>query len=156
MRLIFFSIFLIVIIHSTGRTQSFIADIGLLEKHDHHQFAKDNNFRLSNQVNDHNVIQYKHRSRFAKYNPMSLFAISSMYIYQKVISPQLFRHCLYHRSCSNYSKGAIQEFGLIKGIFMSADRLLRCNTDAIKDIPPEDFDMGGMAIDEPSKYHISK
>ena len=79
-----------------------------------------------------------------------------MLFYQHIVSPQFSRHCLYERTCSNFSKAAISEFGLIKGIFMSADRLLRCNTDAIKDVPAVQFDPAGYPIDEPEKYHISK
>ncbi len=50
-----------------------------------------------------------------------------MYLYQNVLSAQLGRQCLYSLSCSNFSKQAIKEFGMVKGVFLTADRLLRCN-----------------------------
>lgn len=104
-------------------------------------------------MNNKASIEFRHKNFIARYNPFSLLALSSMYIYQQIVSPQLFRHCLYKLSCSNFSKAAITEFGLIKGVFLSADRLLRCNIGAIDDVPPEDFDIDGHTIDEPSKYH---
>jgi putative component of membrane protein insertase Oxa1/YidC/SpoIIIJ protein YidD len=118
--------------------------------------VENNNHRTENLVNNTDIMQLKHKGVFAKYNPFSLLATASMYFYQNAISPLIFSHCLYHRSCSNYSKAAIKEFGLIKGIFMSADRLLRCNLTAVNDIDPNDFTLDGHAMDEPSKYHICK
>jgi uncharacterized protein len=156
MRLKVFSILLLITLNTLGHAQSIDENIRLIENNSRSLKSNDNNYRTTNQVNDQKVLQYRHRSIVSKYNPLSLLATSSMYIYQNIVSPQLFRHCLYHRSCSNYSKAAINEFGLIKGVFISADRLLRCNVNAINDIPPEDFDSDGFAIDEPSKYHFRK
>ena len=51
------------------------------------------------------------------------FAISK---YQKYISAGRPQKCKYYPSCSNYTLLAIEEFG-IKGLFMSAWRLIRCN-----------------------------
>jgi len=132
------------------------SDINLIGAKDYSINTGDNNFRNGKPVNNKLPIAYKHKSFVAKYNPFSLLASGAMLFYQNVVSVQFFRHCLYERSCSNYSKQAINEFGLIKGVFMSADRLMRCNGMAINDIPPDQFDNQQLAIDEPSKYHWKK
>ena len=46
--------------------------------------------------------------------------------YQKWISPALAPRCKYYPSCSLYAVTAIETYGL-KGIAMSAWRLMRCN-----------------------------
>ena len=47
-------------------------------------------------------------------------------VYQKWISPMFAPRCKYYPSCSSYAVTAIETYGL-KGIAMSAWRLLRCN-----------------------------
>jgi len=46
--------------------------------------------------------------------------------YQKWISPMFGARCKYYPSCSSYAVSAIEAYGL-KGIAMSAWRLMRCN-----------------------------
>ncbi len=80
------------------------------------------------------------QSFFAKYNPVSLFFNGSMYIYQKAISEQISAQCGFTPSCSEFSKNLIQHYGLIKGVFLSADRLMRCNGRAGDEYPPSQMD----------------
>ena len=47
-------------------------------------------------------------------------------VYQKWISPMFAPRCKYYPSCSSYAVTAIENYGL-KGVAMSACRLLRCN-----------------------------
>lgn len=47
--------------------------------------------------------------------------------YQKVLSPQIASNCIYEISCSRFSSLLVDEFGLIKGGFLSLDRITRCN-----------------------------
>jgi putative component of membrane protein insertase Oxa1/YidC/SpoIIIJ protein YidD len=155
MKVFIFIITLLGIINTTY-CQNATSDIKLLEEKNYSITEGDNNARNDKAVNNKAPIAYKHKSFIAKYNPFSLLATSAMLFYQNVVSVQFFRHCLYERSCSNFSKQAIYEFGLIKGIFMSADRLMRCNGTAINDVPPDLFDDEQLAIDEPSKYHWKK
>ena len=35
--------------------------------------------------------------------------------------------CKYHPSCSEYTKQAIEKYGVMKGIFIGIKRILRCN-----------------------------
>ena len=54
----------------------------------------------------------------------SLFALRS---YQKYISPQLGQKCNFEPSCSHYSVKAIRKYGIVKGLMMTTDRLMRCH-----------------------------
>lgn len=51
---------------------------------------------------------------------------ASMFVYQKYISGQLGSACMYHPSCSEFSKQCIEKHGWVKGLALSADRLSRC------------------------------
>lgn len=67
------------------------------------------------------------------YNPFYHILSASMYTYQKVISPIIVRQCPFVPSCSAYSKALIREYGLLKGTFLTADRLMRCNRISLAD-----------------------
>ena len=47
--------------------------------------------------------------------------------YKRALSPIFGRHCAYTPTCSMYSYDAIEKYGAIIGIFMTACRLIRCN-----------------------------
>jgi len=70
-------------------------------------------------------------------------------IYQKLISEQIGGGCIYSTSCSRYSRKAIQNHGMIKGMFMTGDRLTRCNQFVAKHIPHSHLDDQGYFTDEP-------
>lgn len=71
-----------------------------------------------------------------RYNPVTLIFGSMMYAYQSYFSLQFSAGCLYEPTCSHMSKEYIREFGLLKGVFVSADRLTRCNRLASAQIHP--------------------
>lgn len=61
---------------------------------------------------------------------MKKFFILLIKIYKKTISPLicvLGFHCKYYPSCSEYTKQAIEKYGVIKGLTMGFFRILRCN-----------------------------
>ncbi len=68
------------------------------------------------------------------WNPAYHVLSSGMYVYQKVVSPLLATSCIYRPTCSAYSKALIHEYGLLKGTFLTADRLMRCNRIALTDL----------------------
>lgn len=68
------------------------------------------------------------------WNPAYHLLSSGMYVYQKVVSPLLSTRCAYTPTCSAYSKALIREYGLLKGTFLTADRLMRCNRMALTDL----------------------
>jgi hypothetical protein len=47
--------------------------------------------------------------------------------YQYLISPLFPSSCRYVPSCSQYTKEAIMKYGLFKGSYMGARRILRCH-----------------------------
>ena len=49
-------------------------------------------------------------------------------IYRIFISPLLGKNCIYTPSCSEYGIIALKKHGIFKGSFLTAKRILRCNS----------------------------
>lgn len=47
--------------------------------------------------------------------------------YQKHISRSLGNRCIYYPSCSEYTKQAVDKYGIMKGNILGIYRILRCN-----------------------------
>lgn len=75
-------------------------------------------------------------SPLVKYNPINLVFGGLLFLYQNTLSQQFSATCLYEPSCSEFSKQSIRKYGLLKGIFLSADRITRCNRIAATGIHP--------------------
>ena len=62
---------------------------------------------------------------------MTAVAILLVRAYRAIVSPLVPQtiggRCKYHPSCSQYALDALREFGLLRGGFLAAWRLLRCN-----------------------------
>ncbi|MBU4317334.1 MAG: membrane protein insertion efficiency factor YidD [Proteobacteria bacterium] len=58
---------------------------------------------------------------------MTWIPLLAIKFYQYVISPVLGPSCRYFPSCSEYAYQAIAKYGIIKGVFLSAKRILRCH-----------------------------
>jgi len=71
---------------------------------------------------------------FKNRNPVSLIFGGSLFVYQNFISQHFSADCLYDPSCSEFSKQAVKEYGLIKGGLLTVDRLGRCNRIAATDL----------------------
>lgn len=59
--------------------------------------------------------------------------------YRAVVSPLYGNVCRYYPSCSHYTLHAIQEYGVIKGVWLGCLRIARCHPWAaggIDDVPP--------------------
>ena len=76
-------------------------------------------------------------------------------VYHNYFSDQIINDCIYEHSCSTFSQGAINEFGLIKGGFLSIDRLMRCNRASGLDFVPSYFNEKGEIKDHWSAYRKS-
>ena len=103
------------------------------------------------QSNNQRIIVYgfsENPSNVLLYNPVYHLLSGTMWVYQKFISPQLASDCRYKPSCSEYSKQLIKDFGIVKGIFCSADRLMRCNRITISGVPSSAFDPNDRKIHE--------
>jgi putative membrane protein insertion efficiency factor len=53
--------------------------------------------------------------------------IGMIKIYQLVISPWMGPSCRYTPTCSQYAIEAIKKYGILKGGWLAAKRILRCN-----------------------------
>lgn len=128
------------------------------------QTQKQNNLQLILKTKTNTLDPHKHHRDYIyknetnwlkKYNPISLSFGSLLYLYQNVLSQQFSADCLYHPTCSDFSKDAIREYGLIKGVFLSSDRICRCNRIAATSINYFKFDQKSRhAHDSVSYYKI--
>ena len=61
---------------------------------------------------------------------MKKICIFLIELYQKKIS-KIFTNrnikCKFYPSCSEYTKQAIEKYGVLKGIYLGTKRILRCN-----------------------------
>lgn len=55
------------------------------------------------------------------------FALAAIRFYQYAISPLMANHCRFYPSCSCYTHQAIEQYGLLKGGWLSLKRIFRCN-----------------------------
>jgi putative membrane protein insertion efficiency factor len=58
--------------------------------------------------------------------PRNIF-IALVLVYRKLISPLYGDVCRYYPSCSSYGLTQLQRHGILKGIPLTAWRILRCN-----------------------------
>jgi putative membrane protein insertion efficiency factor len=59
--------------------------------------------------------------------------------YQRWLSPLLGNNCRFHPTCSFYAIEAINRFGVIKGCWLAAKRILKChplNAGGLDPVPP--------------------
>lgn len=103
--------------------------------------------------NNDRALSYRRKSWLARYNPVALTLKGAMLGYQRLMSQQLARSCPYQLTCSNFSKQAIEQYGLVKGVFLSADRITRCNRIGLLDVRPIDIsETDGTILDSLSRY----
>jgi len=61
---------------------------------------------------------------------MKKIFITLIHVYKRFLSPVFQKmgiRCKYYPSCSEYTKQAIEKYGVIKGVFLGIKRILRCN-----------------------------
>jgi putative membrane protein insertion efficiency factor len=54
-------------------------------------------------------------------------AISFIKAYQRWLSPLLGNNCRFNPTCSSYAVEAINRFGVVKGCWLAAKRILKCH-----------------------------
>ncbi|MCV2506105.1 MAG: membrane protein insertion efficiency factor YidD [Candidatus Lightella neohaematopini] len=57
---------------------------------------------------------------------LSKIIVNIIYGYKIIISPLLGKHCRFIPSCSQFAIEAIVIFGLVKGIYFSIKRIIKC------------------------------
>jgi uncharacterized protein len=75
--------------------------------------------------------------------------IALIKVYQYTLSPMLGQRCKYYPSCSNYAIGALREHGAVRGTWLAAWRLLRCNPFSNGGYDPVPPRHGGCEDDHP-------
>jgi putative membrane protein insertion efficiency factor len=55
------------------------------------------------------------------------FLLKAIRGYQYAISPLLGECCRFYPSCSHYAQEAIQEYGIVRGLYLTLKRLLKCH-----------------------------
>ncbi|HKN19467.1 MAG TPA: membrane protein insertion efficiency factor YidD [Dissulfurispiraceae bacterium] len=58
---------------------------------------------------------------------MKTLIIAFVKLYQYMISPVLPSSCRFTPSCSEYSIGALKEYGAVKGSYLTIKRILKCH-----------------------------
>lgn len=61
---------------------------------------------------------------------MKKLFIGIIEIYKKTLSPIFYLkgiRCKYYPTCSEYTKQAIEKYGVIRGMYLGLKRVLRCN-----------------------------
>ena len=62
-----------------------------------------------------------------KCNWINWFILTPLYVYRWSISPLLGPRCRFYPSCSEYAIAAVRNHGIIRGLFLTVKRLLRCH-----------------------------
>ena len=58
---------------------------------------------------------------------LTQLAVGLLTVYQRVASPLLPRACRFEPSCSEYARLALVEHGVLRGLWLTIGRLLRCH-----------------------------
>jgi len=118
------------------------------------------NIRVSLFLTNHESARrpyiYKDEPLIKKLNPVGWVFGGTLYFYQNVLSKHISADCLFSPSCSDYSKEAIKETGLIKGTLLTIDRLSRCNRIAAHDLKNYTLDPISHRYLDPVSRHIKK
>jgi len=106
---------------------------------------------LSGSIAKHSFNIAKNSYKVAFYNlPKQL-----LYLYKGIFSEQLKAHCEFEPSCSSFSVAAFEKFGIVKGYFLTADRLTRCGVSFLETPPNLINRNNAKIIDSPSLYYFS-
>lgn len=94
-----------------------------------------------------------------RFNPqetseLKLAATGLIRLYQKFISSQDGPTCSFFPSCSRFGIACIQEYGVLRGVLLTADRLLRCNGSQSRHYHKDS--VTGKYIDPVSDYAVLK
>jgi putative membrane protein insertion efficiency factor len=57
---------------------------------------------------------------------MKFLVLDLLGIYKVMISPFLPSACRFEPTCSEYARGAVEKYGSLRGTWMAAKRILRC------------------------------
>jgi len=79
---------------------------------------------------------------------------SMLHFYKKNISEQIINDCIYEVSCSEFSHQLFENYSMFKGVFLTMDRLSRCNRLSYQDVQAIRLNAEGKIIDRWEDYQI--
>ena len=100
-------------------------------------FSQTHEFDLLTENNNPETTITK-KEKLSEFNLKKLVRIpfdGALYFYQKLLSPQLDSYCHYEISCSNFAGEIISKKGVFSGVFLTADRMQRCNIMVLDEVP---------------------
>jgi len=83
-------------------------------------------------------------------------AFAMLNFYKRNISDQIINDCIYEVSCSEFSRQLFANYGTFKGVFLTLDRLSRCNRLSYQDVPLTRRNAEGKIIDHWEDYQIGR
>jgi uncharacterized protein len=63
----------------------------------------------------------------AKFKPIKTSLLMLLIVYRYLISALLGNRCRFEPSCSHYATNAIEKYGIVKGLWLTICRLVRCH-----------------------------
>src|SRR5215510_12322802 len=79
---------------------------------------------------------------------MRKLIVAILRLYKVVLSPLLPSACRYYPSCSEYMRQAVEKYGVARGLWMGARRLLRCHPFHAAGVDPvPNLDVGCRMLD---------
>jgi len=127
-------------------------DLNLIAKAN--QVKEEMRFYNADYGNSSEFLSSEKKSIWHKLNPLKYVFGSLMYMYQNLLSPQISSGCPYRLTCSNFGKRSIEKFGILKGVLLSADRLMRCNHGSISELPLVHIGKDYKIHDNPDWYKV--
>lgn len=110
---------------------------------------------LKTKINFENSHKHSFGEVGSSKNFIGKILFGSLKFYKKNISQQISAECLYEISCSTFSQMALKEYGMLKGIALTADRLARCNRISGTTINDFRLNENGKVIDTPTMYKLT-
>ena len=86
--------------------------------------------------------------------PLQIASIGLIKAYQAVSKLVPFEMCIFEPSCSNFALEAISRYGTLRGVQMSANRIMRCNPSRRFEKDSRYIPVGGKFFDPPEDYII--
>ncbi|MDN5363577.1 MAG: uncharacterized protein PWQ91_638 [Eubacteriales bacterium] len=58
---------------------------------------------------------------------MRRLLIYTIRVYQRFLSPFLGKNCRFYPTCSEYAVQALEEYGVVRGLWLTGKRILKCH-----------------------------
>lgn len=58
---------------------------------------------------------------------MTRLLIYTIRVYQRFLSPFLGKNCRFYPTCSEYAVQALEEYGVVRGLWLTGKRILKCH-----------------------------